>query len=263
MFALVGLLGYAFVEASAKAKIANAATNLAALVIFIPAGGVMWKVGLLMGLGNLAGGYVGARTAMAKGAGFIRIVLVVVVGAFIVKIGLDVHQAAHLSGWRRPWRRIEGVRTPTILRLDRGGKRGSQMPTPSLPDDVAALVAEPNPAVITSNRPDGQPVSVATWYLLEADGRILVNMDESRRRLTYLRQDPRVSLTVLAADDWYTHVSMQGRVVELSDDPDLVDIDRLSNHYVGGAYPNRTNKRVSARIEIERWHGWGAAKKRG
>ena len=90
VFALVGLLGYAFVEASAKAKIANVATNLAALVIFIPAGAVMWKIGLLMGLGNLAGGYIGARTAVAKGAGFIRVVLVVVVGAFIVKIGLDV-----------------------------------------------------------------------------------------------------------------------------------------------------------------------------
>lgn len=134
------------------------------------------------------------------------------------------------------------------------------MPTSSLPEDVAALVARPNPAVITSNRPDGQPVSVATWYLLEADGRILVNMDESRRRLAYLREDPRVSLTVLAADDWYTHVSMQGRVVELSDDPDLVDIDRLSNHYGAGAYSNRANRRVSALIEIERWHGWGAAK---
>jgi len=90
VFALVGLLGYAFVQASAKAKIANVATNLAALVIFIPAGAVMWKVGLLMGLGNLAGGYVGARTAVAQGAGFIRVVLVIVLGAFIVKIGLDV-----------------------------------------------------------------------------------------------------------------------------------------------------------------------------
>jgi uncharacterized membrane protein YfcA len=90
VFALVGLLGYAFVEASAKAKIANAATNLAALVVFIPAGAVMWKVGLLLGLGNLAGGYAGARTAVARGAGFIRIVFVLVVGAFIVKIGLDV-----------------------------------------------------------------------------------------------------------------------------------------------------------------------------
>jgi len=90
VFALVGLLGYAFVQASAKAKIANVATNLAALVIFIPAGAVMWKVGLLMGLGNLAGGYAGARTAVAQGAGFIRVVLVIVLGAFIVKIGFDV-----------------------------------------------------------------------------------------------------------------------------------------------------------------------------
>ena len=90
VIALVGLLGYAFVEASAKAKIANVATNLAALAVFIPAGAVMWKVGLLMGLGNLAGGYVGARTAVAHGAGFIRVVFVIVVGAFIVKIGLDL-----------------------------------------------------------------------------------------------------------------------------------------------------------------------------
>jgi len=90
VFALVGLLGYAFVQASAKAKIANVATNLAALAIFIPAGAVMWKVGLLMGLGNLAGGYVGARTAVAHGARFIRVVFVIVVAAFIIKISLDM-----------------------------------------------------------------------------------------------------------------------------------------------------------------------------
>ncbi len=90
VFALVGLMGYAFLGASAKAKIANFATNLAALAIFVPAGAVMWKVGLLMGLANLAGGYVGARTAMAWGTGFVRIVFVLVVGGFIIKIGLDV-----------------------------------------------------------------------------------------------------------------------------------------------------------------------------
>ncbi|MEO8518481.1 MAG: TSUP family transporter [Dermatophilaceae bacterium] len=90
VFALVGLMGYAFLGASAKAKIANFATNLAALAIFVPAGAVMWKVGLLMGLANLTGGYVGARTAMAWGTGFVRIVFVLVVGGFIIKIGLDV-----------------------------------------------------------------------------------------------------------------------------------------------------------------------------
>jgi PPOX class probable F420-dependent enzyme len=133
------------------------------------------------------------------------------------------------------------------------------MSTSPLPDEVRDLLAKPNPAVITSLRPDGQPVSVATWYLLDGD-RVLVNMDEGRKRLAYLRTDPRVSLTALDEADWYTHVSVQGRVVEFADDPDLVDIDRLSTHYTGRPYPTRDRRRVSAWIEVETWHGWGSAK---
>lgn len=132
------------------------------------------------------------------------------------------------------------------------------MATLPFPDQVDSLLRRPNPAVVTALRPDGQPVSVATWYLLDGD-RVLVNMDEGRKRLEYLRQDPRVSLTVLADGDWYTHVSVQGRVVEFVDDEGLVDIDRLSTHYAGRPYPNRERARVSAWIEIDRWHGWGAA----
>ncbi|NYG58474.1 hypothetical protein BJ980_001397 [Nocardioides daedukensis] len=90
VFTLVGLLGYNFLEASAKAKLANWATNLASLVVFIPQGAVMWKIGLLMGLANLAGGYIGARSAIAKGATFVRVFFIVVVSAFIVRIGGDV-----------------------------------------------------------------------------------------------------------------------------------------------------------------------------
>ncbi|KQY64909.1 MULTISPECIES: sulfite exporter TauE/SafE family protein [unclassified Nocardioides] len=90
VFTLVGLLGYNFLEASAKAKLANWATNLASLVIFIPQGAVMWKIGLFMGVANLVGGYLGARVAVHKGAGFVRVFFVVVVSAFIVKIGGDV-----------------------------------------------------------------------------------------------------------------------------------------------------------------------------
>jgi len=132
------------------------------------------------------------------------------------------------------------------------------MSRPPLPDDVRAMLAKPNPAVITTLRPDGAPVSVATWYLLEGE-RVLVNMDEGRRRLGYLRRDPRVSLTALDEGSWYTHVSVQGRVVDLRDDPDLLDIDRLSEHYTGRPYPTRDRRRVSAWIEVESWHGWGAA----
>jgi PPOX class probable F420-dependent enzyme len=131
-----------------------------------------------------------------------------------------------------------------------------KLPVPSEVDD---LLAKPNPATIATVRPDGQPVTVATWYVWD-NGRILVNMDEGRKRLDYLRENPRVSLTVLAGDDWYTHVSVQGHVVELSDDPDLADIDRISRHYTGQAYPQRDRKRISAWIEVDRWHGWGKLK---
>jgi uncharacterized membrane protein YfcA len=90
VFALVGLMGYAFLEASAKAKIANLATNLGALTVFIPGGHVMWVIGGVMAVANLLGGYVGARTAVAKGSRFVRIVFIVVVGAFIVRISGDL-----------------------------------------------------------------------------------------------------------------------------------------------------------------------------
>jgi uncharacterized membrane protein YfcA len=90
VISLVGLLGYSFLEASAKARLANWATNLAALCVFVPQDAVLWKVGLVMGVCNLVGGYVGARTAVARGAGFVRVFFVIVVSAFIVRIGGDV-----------------------------------------------------------------------------------------------------------------------------------------------------------------------------
>jgi uncharacterized protein len=90
VIALVGLLGYSFLEASAKAKLANAATNLAALVVFIPQGAVLWRLALVMGACNLVGGYAGARLAVARGARFVRVFFLVVVIGFVVRIGGEV-----------------------------------------------------------------------------------------------------------------------------------------------------------------------------
>jgi uncharacterized membrane protein YfcA len=90
VFGLVGLLGYNFLEASAKARLANWATNLAALVVFVPQGAVLWQTGLVMGACNLLGGYVGARTAVARGSRFVRVFFILVVGGFVVRIGGDV-----------------------------------------------------------------------------------------------------------------------------------------------------------------------------
>jgi len=51
---------------------------------------VLWRLGLLMGLANLVGGYVGARTAVARGAGFVRVVFVAVSAVLLVRLGWDV-----------------------------------------------------------------------------------------------------------------------------------------------------------------------------
>jgi PPOX class probable F420-dependent enzyme len=104
---------------------------------------------------------------------------------------------------------------------------------------------------------DGRPVTVATWYLLETDGRVMLGLDATRARLKHMRADPRVSLTALSEASWYTQVSLQGRVVSIVDDIGLRDIDRLSRHYNGGAYPDRESPRVTAHVEIDRWHAWG------
>jgi uncharacterized membrane protein YfcA len=90
VFTLVGLLGYSFLEGSAKARMANWATNVAALGVFAAQGAVMWRVGLVVGACNLAGSYLGARTAVSRGSRFVRVFFVLVVSAFIVKIGSGV-----------------------------------------------------------------------------------------------------------------------------------------------------------------------------
>lgn len=132
------------------------------------------------------------------------------------------------------------------------------MPKTPIPGTLAEFLSRPNPAVFASNRPDGQPVSVATWYLFE-DDRILVNLAATRKRLEYLEHDPRVSLTVLDGDSWYSHVSVQGRAVSIEQDPDLSVIDRVARHYIGSDYSARDQQRVSCWIEIDRWHTWGPA----
>ncbi|WP_270366460.1 sulfite exporter TauE/SafE family protein [Microbacterium algeriense] len=87
---LVALLGYDFLQASAKAKIVNLATNAGALMLFIPHGSVLWLLGGILAVANVAGSYLGSRMAISRGTTFIRVVFLVVVVALIAKLGVDV-----------------------------------------------------------------------------------------------------------------------------------------------------------------------------
>ncbi|MGZ4560564.1 MAG: sulfite exporter TauE/SafE family protein [Mycobacteriaceae bacterium] len=90
VFVLVGWIGYAFLAASATAKLTNVATNLGALAYFAPHGLVVWGVGACMAVGNLAGASIGARLAIRLGSVFVRRVFLVVAVVLAVTLAAKI-----------------------------------------------------------------------------------------------------------------------------------------------------------------------------
>lgn len=90
LLGMAGWLGYSFLQAAAHTKVVNTATNLGAILLFSLAGQTVWLLGLVLGLANMLGGYIGARTALSRGNGFVRVMLIVVVSAMLLKLGADV-----------------------------------------------------------------------------------------------------------------------------------------------------------------------------
>ncbi|MDQ0952691.1 putative membrane protein YfcA [Streptomyces phaeochromogenes] len=86
VLALTALLHLDLVTASATAKIVNCCTNAGALAMFAWQGTVYWQLAALMAVFNLVGGMVGAHTALKKGSGFVRIVLLTVVFALVANL---------------------------------------------------------------------------------------------------------------------------------------------------------------------------------
>ena len=106
-------------------------------------------------------------------------------------------------------------------------------------------------------------MTTATWYLWEDDGRVLINMDEGRVRLKHLRRDPRVSLTVLDKDDWYTLVTLIGRVAEIGEDEGLSGIDRLSQRYLRHRSTAMRDRRRVQRVDPGAEMVWVGAAQEG
>jgi PPOX class probable F420-dependent enzyme len=128
--------------------------------------------------------------------------------------------------------------------------------TEPLPLHVVELLLRPNPAVVATVRRDGAPVSAAVWYLWN-DGEVLLSMGATSPRRRQLERDPRLTLTVLAADGWYRQVTLHGEAVEVADDRDRAVIDRLSRHYEGRPYPDAVHSHAFARVRVTDWNTFG------
>lgn len=90
LIVLVGVLGYSFLQASSTAKVVNLGTNAAAMVVFAATGSVLWLLGGLMAVANVAGGVIGARMAIRRGSEFVRLVFLAIVGVLILRLAWEL-----------------------------------------------------------------------------------------------------------------------------------------------------------------------------
>jgi uncharacterized membrane protein YfcA len=88
--AFIALMGFDFLHASAQAKMVNLATNFGSICLFMIKGKIIWSIALPMAASNAFGGWLGAKLAINKGNGFIRVFFLVVVMCTLIRFAYDV-----------------------------------------------------------------------------------------------------------------------------------------------------------------------------
>lgn len=90
IFYFIRYLKVDFLHASALSKIGNFMTNFAALSFFVPTGHVLFQLGLMMAVANVAGSVVGVKMALKYGSGFIRILFLILVSILICRLAYQM-----------------------------------------------------------------------------------------------------------------------------------------------------------------------------
>ena len=90
IMAFIAVLGFDFLKANIYAKLVNLATNIGSITLFVLKGKIIWAVAIPMAICNVTGSWLGARLAISKGNGFIRVFFLIVVGLALLRFGYDV-----------------------------------------------------------------------------------------------------------------------------------------------------------------------------
>jgi uncharacterized protein len=90
VFALVTIARMNFIKATATTKIVNAMADFSSLISFFVSGVILYKLAFPMLIANMAGGYLGSKTAINKGTAFIRVVFLIVMVLLLIRLGYDL-----------------------------------------------------------------------------------------------------------------------------------------------------------------------------
>ena len=112
---------------------------------------------------------------------------------------------------------------------------------------------EPNVGVVAAQREDGTSHQTVVW--VDWDGEhVLLNLNNFRSKLEYLRRDPRVSVLVLDRNNPFRWLRLEGKVEEITPDGAHEHIIRQAGVYIGKAeYPlSEGEQRILVRIALDR-----------
>ena len=124
-----------------------------------------------------------------------------------------------------------------------------------LDDDLKALAQGKNYAALTTLMPDGQPQTQVMWVHAD-DDHVIINTEIHRRKFKNVQDDPRVTVTVMDAENPYRYVEARGVVTgTVGGDAARASIDDLSQKYMGAPYGNPIqSERVILEIEPHSIH---------
>jgi PPOX class probable F420-dependent enzyme len=130
---------------------------------------------------------------------------------------------------------------------------------PAIPEKYLDLTQKKAFAQFATLMPDGSPHVAPVWF--DYDGKdILINSAKGRIKDQNVRRDPRVALDIVDPDNPYRHLSIRGRVVDITEKGADEHIDKLAKKYIGqDKYSNRApgEVRVLYRVEPDRTFSMG------
>jgi PPOX class probable F420-dependent enzyme len=129
----------------------------------------------------------------------------------------------------------------------------------AIPEQYQDILQKKAFAQLATIMPDGTPQVSPVWF--EFDGKnIVINSAKGRVKDRNMRRDARVGLDIVDPDNPYRHLSIRGRVVDITENGADAHIDKLSKKYIGqDRYPYRASGevRVIYKIEPEGAHTMG------
>lgn len=136
--------------------------------------------------------------------------------------------------------------------------RGGVMPQ-AISSGFRKLLGERAFCQLATLMPDGSPQITQVW--VETDGEhVLINTIEGSQKDKNIRRDPRVAVNVVDPANAWRLAMVRGRVVEVTGEGAIEQIDRLANKYLGqDTYPyhHPDHTRITLKIAPEKINAIG------